>query len=239
MVTPPIRPLTPSTNDVKERADNLSSESSVTTMIVSHNPAVSPPIKTLKGTSITMKDRKTYEETKANIDAFKGKMTRKGSGEFQFHEIRSTDVLFGRGKFEREHPGNRRMKELLDLYRVAYQTTPDRRMKFAISKVIVDTIKNNGNRFLKYNTTNQCWCAVEDNVARHKVSHAMRDTNCIKSSTTYQTSFDSSWDTSSESSSVNGPNQSIQPPSLTSIFSNPHDADLMIELFSSPDTKCW
>lgn len=162
----------------------------------------------------------------------------------EVHDIRSTDVLFGRGKFEREHHGNQRMKELLNLHREAYQATSDRRVKFTLTKIIVDTIKRNGDRFLKYDTTRQSWSMVDDKVARHKVSHAMRDTHYTKVSTpslscsTLTSSPKTTWDTSSDTSSLESSysKNSPSPAMMHSIFDDPADVDLMIDLFSSNPT---
>ena len=104
------------------------------------------------------------------------------------------DVLLGRGIFCQKHYGNRRFHKILEQYKVRY-CSGTRRDKTLIADEIVNSIQNCGEysgRFLKkqklITTTNPngvtadvtdgdegCWFVVADAVARHKVSHAIRD----------------------------------------------------------------
>jgi len=88
------------------------------------------------------------------------------------------DILFGRGKNERNHAGNRYLRticrERLSIYEVA-----DREEKTEISKDIVKEIQSSGGRFLKLNTDRDGWLVVNDEDARRKVSHLMRDARQI------------------------------------------------------------
>lgn len=87
------------------------------------------------------------------------------------------DVLYGRGKQYRKHPGNKRMKLVIDLHRNAY-TNANRIAKTNMSKEIVNIIKSSGDkggRFLRFDRKVNSWVEVSDDSAREKVSHAMRD----------------------------------------------------------------
>lgn len=90
-------------------------------------------------------------------------------------QITPNDVLFGRGKFHRSHCGNEKMRELAAAFRELYEKCLDRDQKTDITRYIVDSIKHNGGRFLKYNKEDRQWYVVSDEEARQKVSHAMRD----------------------------------------------------------------
>jgi len=89
-----------------------------------------------------------------------------------------SDILFGRGKNERNHFGNRYLRticrERLSIYEVA-----DREEKTEISKDIVKEIQSSGGRFLKLNNARDGWLVVNDEDARRKVSHLMRDARQI------------------------------------------------------------
>lgn len=92
---------------------------------------------------------------------------------------RQFDVLCGRGKKYRYHPGNRRMKELVSLYREAY-VTGNRSTKSNISSDIVQIIKS-GSRagsFLRQEDETGGWIEVSDEEARKKIGHAIRDSRC-------------------------------------------------------------
>ena len=81
------------------------------------------------------------------------------------------DVLFGRGKPIQEHFGNIRYHSLLDYYQDAYERAK-KFEKMQISKRVVDTVHAFEGRFLKQEGSG--WAAVNDTVARDKVSHAFR-----------------------------------------------------------------
>ena len=90
--------------------------------------------------------------------------------------IREFDILFGRGKTHRRHPGNRRMQLVADLYRDIYISS-DREEKTSITKSIVQMLKSGtkSGRFLKMHPVLGQWVEVSDEVARAKVGHAIRD----------------------------------------------------------------
>jgi len=84
------------------------------------------------------------------------------------------DVLFGRGKNERNHFGNRHLRTICRERLSTYEAA-DREEKTEISKDIVKEIQSMGGRFLKLNVTRDGWLLVSDEDARKKVSHLMRD----------------------------------------------------------------
>lgn len=90
-------------------------------------------------------------------------------------QITPKDVLFGRGKHHRSHSGNETMRKLSSGLRHVYDKCIDRDQKTDITRYIVDTIRHNGGRFLKYKKEDRRWYAVSDEEARQKVSHVMRD----------------------------------------------------------------
>lgn len=96
-------------------------------------------------------------------------------------DISSKDVLFGRGKHHRDHPGNAQMRNLTRAFYPAYIACQDRDEKTHITKCIVDSIRLHGGRFLKYDKEGQCWVVVSEEEARQKVSHAIRDDPGVRS----------------------------------------------------------
>jgi hypothetical protein len=79
--------------------------------------------------------------------------------------------LFGRGKPIQEYFGNIRYHSLLDYYQDAYERSK-KFEKMQISQRVVDTAHAFAGRFLKQEGSG--WVAVDDLVARDKVSHAFR-----------------------------------------------------------------
>lgn len=88
------------------------------------------------------------------------------------------DVLFGRGKKYREHPGNILMVDVLDRYIPEYQEAGIKEKSLIIAKV-TRVVVNGGARFLKLDDV--VWKEVDEKLAREKVSHSFRTrirTNC-------------------------------------------------------------
>jgi hypothetical protein len=83
------------------------------------------------------------------------------------------DILFGRGRKVRNHPGNARFLQLIDHYMIKYETT-GRVDKACIAEIIVRMIKDAACRFLKKDQGN-VWGEVDDSEARKKVAHAFRN----------------------------------------------------------------
>ena len=132
---------------------------SLTWPISSSNPSSSTP-----STTGLMDSDSTY--TSSNRDA----------SLFTPLTIREYDILFGRGKTHRRHPGNMRLQLISDLYRDTYINS-DREEKTAITKNMVQILKSGSKagRFLKLDPVLGQWVEVSDEVARAKVGHAIRD----------------------------------------------------------------
>lgn len=85
---------------------------------------------------------------------------------------RRFDVLFGKGKREREHTGNLRALHLCDMYWEAYESS-NKYGKTEVAEKIVLIIQQSGGRFLKP-TNSGAWVEVDDTAAREKIAHFFR-----------------------------------------------------------------
>ncbi|CAJ1968353.1 unnamed protein product [Cylindrotheca closterium] len=88
-----------------------------------------------------------------------------------------SDVILGRGRKANNHPGNIRLRTMVDDLIGVYKNT-SKREKTEIAQRVVVSIQTNG-RFLKENEMIG-WVEVPDKVARIKVSHAFRDSYRVK-----------------------------------------------------------
>jgi hypothetical protein len=82
------------------------------------------------------------------------------------------DVLFGRGKESREHPGNLRCMAIIEEQRGPYESA-SKYKKTEIAERIVFDVYNAGGRFLKMDHQ-YGWQEVDEETAREKVSHYFR-----------------------------------------------------------------
>jgi len=83
------------------------------------------------------------------------------------------DVLCGRGGGTNVHPGNRRFRDLINANRRAYLKAR-KNDKPAISRSIVQTIREMNGRFLKKDEKLGMWFEIGDDGAREKTSQALR-----------------------------------------------------------------
>jgi hypothetical protein len=87
------------------------------------------------------------------------------------------DVIFGRGKPFQSHPGNVYLHKIVNMHKDRYFKSR-RYDKLAIAEEIVSEIKQGSNgtpgRFLKRVEGEDHWVEVSSEVAREKVSHALR-----------------------------------------------------------------
>jgi len=83
------------------------------------------------------------------------------------------DILFGRGRKVRDHPGNAQFLNLVDQYMAKYESA-GRVDKACIAEIIVRMIKDAGCKFLKKDEQ-EVWREVADSEARKKVAHAFRN----------------------------------------------------------------
>lgn len=88
-------------------------------------------------------------------------------------EIRSNDVLFGRGKTVVEHVGNLRFRNMIGMQMTEYENA-NRLEKTYITEKIVEAIKGSDGRFLKRDEGGE-WEEVDHETARKKVAHAFRN----------------------------------------------------------------
>jgi hypothetical protein len=93
------------------------------------------------------------------------------------HHLEDFDVLLGRGRAYLHHPGNERMSTIVSDNLARYQSATTRIEKTTITKDIFRTIKTCGDqpaRFLRYDPRAGRWTEVDDELARVKVSAALR-----------------------------------------------------------------
>jgi len=152
--------------------DHHRSKNSYTTMMTSHedencHPSSTNPSKvsTSSMTSEVALNDSTHTATTS---------TSSTSSKMAITQPCKHDVLFGRGKSQRDHPGNRLLRELCAVNRAVYDVA-DRDDKTDITRTLVEKIKGEGGHFLKYDKNTKVWILVTDEVAREKVSHMMRD----------------------------------------------------------------
>ena len=84
----------------------------------------------------------------------------------------SQDVLLGRGKGFRYHPGNVRFHKIIEAHEERYESA-NRLGKQILSEAILKLMKDSGSRFLKQDAFG--WFVVGDSVARERVAHAFRN----------------------------------------------------------------
>jgi hypothetical protein len=112
---------------------------------------------------------------------------------------KNNDILFGRGKPFQNHPGNRKMLQLIDRYKQQYSESP-RDRKRPIVEEIIGLLSQDGGRFLKrYNedVNSTWWVEVSNQIAFDKVRYVclcvyvfVRMTNlCVCSLLTYVPTF--------------------------------------------------
>jgi hypothetical protein len=82
------------------------------------------------------------------------------------------DILFGRGRPMRDHPGNLELLFLVEQNSSAYNSA-NKQEKTRLSLEILRMLKTKPSRFLKKNTSG-VWQEVDEDMAREKVSHAFR-----------------------------------------------------------------
>lgn len=102
------------------------------------------------------------------------------TGAVPIHQPERYDVLLGRGRGHVSNPGNKRLQIAVNMHKDRYNSpSTSRAEKTKITTDIVHFIKSCGGeqgRFLKYHGIMGCWFEVEDEVARLKVSQALRYT---------------------------------------------------------------
>jgi hypothetical protein len=111
---------------------------------------------------------------------------------------RRFDVLFGKGKREREHTGNLRALHLCDMYWEAYESS-NKYGKTEVAERIVVIIQQSGGRFLKPNNASAAgWVEANDTAAREKIAHFFRFMRSKHKTTTSSSSEEVSTSESSD-----------------------------------------
>eukprot|EP00980_Cylindrotheca_fusiformis_P024336 scaffold11764_cov100-Cylindrotheca_fusiformis.AAC.1 len=88
-------------------------------------------------------------------------------------KLRKTDIVFGRGKGFQNHPGNKRMRDIVEKYKAQYHTLR-RAEKRKMVESVYKEITEGGARFLKKVDGENAWVMVDAPVAIQKVSHTLR-----------------------------------------------------------------
>lgn len=91
------------------------------------------------------------------------------------YDIRSTDIIFGRGRGYQDHPGNRHMRALLHHYKEQYKIL-DRPRKRNLVEAVYLFMTQNGARFLHKLENEDTFVIVDIPIALQKV----RNTLCCK-----------------------------------------------------------
>jgi hypothetical protein len=90
---------------------------------------------------------------------------------------RKNDIIFGRGKGFQRHPGNQRMREIIDRYKEQYQALA-RTRKRDLVEAVYNEIVEGGARFLTKSPDEDTFFVVDISTALLKVSNTLR---CKKS----------------------------------------------------------
>jgi hypothetical protein len=93
------------------------------------------------------------------------------------HKLQKNDIVFGRGRGFQNHPGNQRMRDVIEKYKTQYHSLK-RGGKHDLVQSVFSEITDGGGRFLKKLDGEDIWVVVDRPIALQKVSHTMR---CRKS----------------------------------------------------------
>ena len=85
-----------------------------------------------------------------------------------------SDVLFGRRRSYRLHPGNVQLRRLCDEHLNLFESLA-KGGKNELTKVILDRMLREGGRFIKYDSKLKRWLKVTTEEARVKIAHRFRD----------------------------------------------------------------
>jgi hypothetical protein len=91
------------------------------------------------------------------------------------HKLRVGDICCGRGKGYTNHPGNQRFQEIIQRNLSRYTIAPSKNGKSKVVADIVNTLRNEGARFVKKHTASAKWYDIGLVQAREKTGHAIRD----------------------------------------------------------------
>lgn len=100
-------------------------------------------------------------------------------------DLNDKDILSGRGGGTNTHPGNKNFRQLVESYRSEYVLSK-KAAKREIARRIVNTIRQDGGRFLKREGVT--WREIGDQKAREKTSQALREGLAAKMRQAYRDS---------------------------------------------------
>lgn len=83
------------------------------------------------------------------------------------------DVVFGRGRGHQNHPGNLRMRNIVEKYKAQYHSLKRQEKREMVGAVYKEIIED-GAKFLKKVDDEDAWVKVDVPVALQKVSHTLR-----------------------------------------------------------------
>lgn len=93
------------------------------------------------------------------------------------YELHTMDVAFGRGRGYQNHPGNKRMRDIIEKYKTQYQSSK-RGGKRTLVQTVYDEISEGGIRFLRKLEDKDFWVIVNRPIVLQRVTHTLR---CRKS----------------------------------------------------------
>mmetsp|Transcript_26857 Transcript_26857/g.65270 ORF Transcript_26857/g.65270 Transcript_26857/m.65270 type:complete len:330 (-) Transcript_26857:214-1203(-) len=93
------------------------------------------------------------------------------------YDVRSADIIFGRGKGYQDHPGNKRMRAIIRQYKEEYNTI-HRSRKRDLVEAVYSEITQGGARFLHKSSEEDVFVVVDIPIALQKVRNTLR---CKKS----------------------------------------------------------
>jgi len=88
--------------------------------------------------------------------------------------VLAEDVLCGRDSNSMKHPGNKRFRDIIQSYCERYQESRKRSEKTDTTQEVISVVRENGGRFLRFESKLGCWVEVEQAHIHDKVSHALR-----------------------------------------------------------------
>lgn len=152
---PPLTPLSPQSNpNIMQSLPPVASSSTIT---ASATKSTTPPSSPATSCNKKKKAKRRHIDESCAVDPADG------------------DVLFGRGGFTNNHPGNVRFRQrALELRQWYELPATSKEEKFRLSDVLVESVKCDGHRFLERGEDG-LWHEVIGNGARKKASQALRE----------------------------------------------------------------
>lgn len=142
--------------------------------------------------------------------------------ETSHHEIRPLDILCGKDKSLRSHPGNRLFRKIIEETKPSYRNASDKLTKMKITKGVLDCLrKNHGCRFVKFDPDLTEWAELTPAQMRDKIGHALRF--ALRRSNHRSQSSESSLDSSGSASSVTKKRTTMR--RLPKVVSIPYQAE--------------